>query len=346
MMDTRSIRWDVARRLRRCTRHLWLVALVGLVPTADAVEIRVAHALSDDSHVGRSLAKVAAQLAKESGGRLVLKPLGNGAAGNDQKAMQDVIDGKLEVFISSTSTMVPVYKPLSIWDTPFLFANRAEAHEVLDSKAGQRLLEGASSGGMIGLAYWELGFRNVTNNLHPVTRLEHFQGLRLRTMPSELAIATFSRLGADAKPLPFPQLHDALATGTFDGQENPLPTIVSAKLHEVQKYLTFTKHLYGAYGVMASKKWWDGLSESDQALVRKAFWDARVFQRAQSQRATDEAIATTKTAGVKMSELEPGERWRIARRLETVIAPISKNVGMTLWIDVNNELNRVREAAR
>ena len=182
MMGTRSIVPDIARRVRRCARSLWLVALAGFVPTADAVEIRVAHALSDDSHVGRSLAKVAAQLAKDSGGRLVLKPLGNGAAGNDQKAMQDVIDGKLEIFISSTSTMVPVYKPLAIWDTPFLFANRAEAHEVLDSKAGQRLLEGASSGGLVGLAYWELGFRNVTNNLHPLTRLEHFEGLRLRTM--------------------------------------------------------------------------------------------------------------------------------------------------------------------
>lgn len=340
--NTLEIVCKAASTLRRFLPLFGLMASLAAVQAVGAAEIRVAHALSDDSHVGRALAKAAERIAKESGGRLVLKPIGSGAAGNDQKVMQDVIDGKLEVFISSTSTIVPVYKPLAILDTPFLFSNREEAHALLDGSIGQELLEGVSSGGLMGLSFWELGFRNLTNNRRPVTQLAHLKGMKLRTMPSELAISTFQRLGADAKPLPFPQLRPALESGDFDGQENPLPTIVSAKLHEVQKYLTITKHLYGIYGVMASKKWWDTLSTADQALVRDALAEARQFQRAESQRATDEALKVIQDAGVKVADLDVGERVLIERRLERVIVPIAEQVGLTFWIGMTTELSRIR----
>lgn len=327
--------------------HPWLRALcfcaaAAITQGALAAEIRVGHALSDDSHVGRALAQAGQRIASESGGRFTLKAIGNGAAGNDQKLMQDAIDGNIEIFISSTSTIVPAYKPLAILDTPFLFATREEAHAVLDGKVGQELLAGVSNGGLVGLSFWELGFRNLTNNVRPVTRLSDLQGMKLRTMPTELAISTFKRLGADAKPLPFPQLRPALESGAFDGQENPLPTIVSAKLHQVQKYLTITKHLYGIYGVMASKKWWDTLNKADRTLISTALNDARIYQRAESQRATDEALKAMKDAGVKVSELELGERLLIERRLERVIAPIAHDAGMNLWISMADELGHVR----
>lgn len=327
------------RRLLCC-----LVACVQPVfaQTSAPIEIRVAHALSDDSHVGRAIATAGNRIKRDSGGRLVVKGLGNSVAGSDTKAMQDTVAGTLEIFVSSTTTIVPQHKPLAIWDTPFLFANREEAHAVLDSKVGQSLLEGVSAGGLVGLAYWELGFRNLTNNLRPVTRVEDFTNIRLRTMPSEVAINTFRRLGVDAKPLPFPELRAALASNQFDGQENPYPTIVSARLHEVQKYLTVTNHLYSPYGVMASKKWWETLSDADRKLVRDAFAEARVFQREEARKASDAALATIKSAGVKVSELDAGERWRISKRLEYVVAQIAGNVGIQYWIEVTQALNEVR----
>jgi tripartite ATP-independent transporter DctP family solute receptor len=327
-------------------RTLCLALLMAVTQGVSALDIRVAHALTDDSHVGRALVKAGEQLAAGSQGRLVLKPIGKGAAGNDQKAMQDVIDGKLEIFISSTSTIVPVNKPFAILDTPFLFAQREEAHALLDGNIGEELLSSASSSGLVGLAFWELGFRNLSNNVRPVTRMEHLEGLRLRTMPSELAISTFRRLGADAKPLAFPLLYKALADGSFDGQENPLPTIVSANLHKVQKYLTLTRHLYGAYAVMASKKWWDGLPAADQALIRKAFRDTRAFQRQESQLATELALRTIKDAKVQVSELDTGERWRMEHKLERVIAPIAAESGLVLWISTSNELSKIRTAQK
>jgi len=310
------------------------------------VVIRVAQGLSEDSHLGRAVTLFAERVARDSAGRLTVKPIHNGQAGTDPKAMQDAIEGKLEIFVGSTTTIVPAYKPLAIWDTPFLFANYAEAHAVLDSKVGQSLLQGVSESGLVGLAYWENGFRNMTNNLRPVTRVEDFAGIRLRTMPSEAAINTFNRLGVDAKPLQFAEVRAALQNGTFDGQENPYPTIVSAKIHEVQKYLTVTNHMYTPYGVMASRKWWLTLTAADQKIIRDAAWDTRLFQREESRKAADAALVSIKASGVKVDELAIGERSRISHRLEKVNAVVAANVGLPLWIETHNQIYMYRSRAK
>ena len=141
-------------------------------------------------------------------------------------------------------------------------------------------------------------------------------------------------------------LRAGVVAGAFDGQENPLPTIVSANLHQVQKYLTISKHLYGIYGVMASKKWWDTLSKADRTIIGNALAEARLFQRAESQRATDEALKIIKDAGVKVSELEIGERLLIERRLERVVAPIAQEAGFNLWVSMADELGRIRSKSK
>jgi TRAP-type transport system periplasmic protein len=321
---------------------LLLASSSAFAQTEVPVTIRVGHVLSDDSHLGRAVAVAAERIKRDSRGRLVVQHMSGGAAGNDQKAMKDAIEGNLEIFISGTSTMVPVHKPLAIWDTPYLFANHTEAYAMLDGEVGRMLLAGVAEGGLVGLAFWENGFRNMTNNVRPITRAEDFAGIRLRTMPSEVSIATFKRLGVDAKPLPFTELRAALRDGTFDGQENPYPTIVSGRIHEVQKYMTITNHVYNPFGVMASKKWWQTLSSADQKIIRDAFWDTREFQREESRKAAIAAMAEIKKSGVQISELAPGERNRISNRLNDVIARIAVNVGLPLWIKANDQLAAVR----
>jgi len=272
--------------------------------------------------------------------------MGKGVVGSDTKAMEAAIAGNVEIFIGSSNFVSAVYKPFAIWDTPFLFANHAEADAMLDGKVGRRLLDGVSESGLIGLAFWENGFRSMTNNVRSISRVEDFSGIRLRTMPSEVSINTFKRLEVDAKPLPFHELRAALQNNQFDGQENPLPTIVSARIHEVQKFLTITNHTYTPYGVMASKKWWNTLSPADQKIIRDAFWDTRIYQRRECRKASDAAMTVIKGSGVKVSELAVGERARIGKRLESVIAQIANNVGLVLWIELNNDLNDYRAQKR
>ena len=120
------------------------------------------------------------------------------------------------------------------------------------------------------MVYWENGFRNVTNSARPIEKFEDFNGIKLRVMPNPVFIDTFKRMGANAVPLPFSELFTALETKAVDGQENPYNTILSSKFYEVQKFLSVTNHVYSPWIVTASKRWWDGLSETEQGIIMAA----------------------------------------------------------------------------
>ena len=131
------------------------------------------------------------------------------------------------------------------------------------------LLKKLEAKGLVGLVYWENGFRNMTNSKRPIARAEDLQGIKLRVMQNQIALGVFNTLGANAVPMPFSELFTALETRTVDGQENPITTIQSSKFYEVQPYLTITRHVYTPWVVLASKKWWDKLSADEQQLIRR-----------------------------------------------------------------------------
>ena len=133
--------------------------------------------------------------------------------------------------------------------------------------------------GLVGLVYWENGFRNMTNSKRPITKLEDFDGIKLRVMQNNVYLDSFRKLGANAVPLPFPELFSALETKAVDGQENPYNTILSSKFFEVQKYLSVTNHVYSPWIMLASKKWWDQLSKAEQKVLLDAARASREFER-------------------------------------------------------------------
>src|SRR5262249_43311874 len=155
---------------------------------------------------------------------------------------------------------------MALWDTPFLFSNVTEADAVLDGPIGEKVMAKLQEKGLVGLVYWENGFRNLTNSKHPVNKLEDLNGIKLRVMQNNVFLDSFKTLGTNAVPLAFSELFTALETGTVDGQENPFNTILSSKFYEVQKYLTITNHVYSPWIVLASKKWWDQLSKAEQKV--------------------------------------------------------------------------------
>ena len=144
----------------------------------------------------------------------------------------------------------------------------------------------AGRGGLVGLAYWELGFRNVTNSKRPLAKLEDFSGLKLRVLQSPLFIDTFTALGANPVPMPFPEVYTALEQKVVDGQENPITVIVDSKFQEVQKYLSLTRHIYNPQAVIMSKKSWDKLNAAEQKIIQDAAREATAYQRQVSRRRT------------------------------------------------------------
>jgi len=234
-------------------------------------------------------------------------------------------------------------KEFAAYDFPFLFNSGKEADAVTDGPFGQKLMAKLEDKGLHGLGYWDLGFRNVTNSKRPITKADDIAGLKIRVIQSPIYIDMFAALGANATPLPFPELYSALEQKAVDGQENPNTTILSSKFAEVQKHITQTRHIYNPQALLVSKKTWDGMSAEEKKILTEASAEATVFQRQASRGAADSALDALKTAGMTVSELPPEEMARLRAKVKPVIDKYSASVGEATVKELMAEIAKVRK---
>ena len=173
---------------------------------------------------------------------------------------------------------------------------------MLDGKVGQSLLDKLGPFGVQGLAFLENGWRQVTNNRHPVRSVEDIKGLKIRTTPNPYHIQAFQLLGANPVPLAYAELYSALETGAVDAQEHPLPILWAGKFYEVQKYLTLTSHAYSPLFLVMNKPKFDSLPANYQAILIESAHDAAKYQRDLNAKQVAEIIAGVKEAGVEVIE--------------------------------------------
>jgi TRAP-type transport system periplasmic protein len=166
-----------------------------------------------------------------------------------------------------------------VLETPYVFLNTAQADKVLDGPVGKKFLDVLEPKGLIGLAFWENGFRELTNNTRPIKSPADLKGLKLRTQQNRLHMKYFGDLGANPTPLPFTEIYNALATKIVDGQENPYSLISTNKFYEQQKYVSQTDHVYSSVPVYFSKAKWAKLPADVQKLVRDTVYDLRLWER-------------------------------------------------------------------
>ena len=304
--------------------------------------IRFGYGLNEQSNQGRAVKLFAEQVEKASGGKMKVRAIGAAALGPDTQMQQALIGGAQEMMVGSTATLVGITKEMALWDTPFLINNGKEADALLDGPVGQKVIAKLPEKGLVGLVYWENGFRNLTNSKRPVTKLEDLDGIKLRVMQNNVFLDSFKTLGANAVPMPFSELFSALETKTVDGQENPFNTILSSKFFEVQKYLSVTNHVYSPWIVLVSKKWWDGLSKDEQKVLMDAAQASRDFERKDTREEAGKALADLKAKGMQINELSPAESARMRDKLTRVNASIAANVGMDLWNETQAELSKIR----
>lgn len=291
---------------------------------------------------GRGVAKFA-ELAKEkSGGKFNVRGFPGGQLGGDLQTVSALQGGTIDMTVLNAGLLVGLDKRFAVLDFPFLFAEPKEADAIVDGPIGGKLHAGLVEKGLIGLGYWELGFRNVTNSKRPITKIEDFKGLKLRVLQSPLFIDLFNTLGANSVPLPFPELYSALEQKVVDGQENPVTTILGAKFNEVQKYISETRHIYNAQSVLISKKTWDALSGDEKKIVAESIKEATAYQRQTSRAAMDSALASLKAAGMEHNSLSPAELNRIREAVKPVLAKFGQEAGADFVAEVNAELAKLR----
>ena len=304
--------------------------------------IRFGYGLNEQSTQGRAAKVFAEAVEKASGGKMKVRAIGAAALGPDNQMQQALIGGAQEMMVGSTATLVGITKEMALWDTPFLISNVKEADTLLDGPIGDKIKDKLQEKGLVGLFYWENGFRNLTNSKRPVTKVEDMDGIKLRVMQNNVFLNSFKTLGANAIPMAFSELFGALETKTVDGQENPYNTILSSKFYEVQKYLTVTNHVYSPWIVLVSKKWWDQLSKDEQKVLNDAAKASRDYERKDTREEASKAMAELKAKGMLVNELSPVEAERMRSKLTSVYAQIATEVGMDTWNATQAELARMR----
>ena len=305
--------------------------------------IRFGYGLNEQSNQGRAVKLFAEEVEKASGGKMKVRAFGAASLGPDTQMQQALIGGAQEMMVGSTATLVGITKEMALWDTPFLFNNAKEADAVLDGPVGQKVMDKLQEKGLVGLVYWENGFRNLTNSKRPIAKAEDLDGIKLRVMQNNVYLESFKLLGANAVPLPFSELFSALETHTVDGQENPYNTILSSKFYEVQKYVSVTNHVYSPWIVLASKKWWDGLSKDEQKVLLEAARASRDFERKDTREEGAKALADLKAKGMQVNEVPPAEVAKMRTKLAQVNEGIASNVGGDLWKETQGALSALRK---
>jgi TRAP-type transport system periplasmic protein len=297
-----------------------------------------------DHPLGLGAQKFAELVGKKSGGKMKVTVYPGGSLGGDIQTVSALQGGTIDFMTITAGLLVGVAKPFGVYDLPYLFNDVREADAIVDGPLGRKLQALLPEKGLIGLGYWDLGFRNVTNSKRPITKVEDFQGLKLRTLQAPIFIDMFSALGANPAPLPFTELYSALEQRVVDGQENPVAVIAFAKFNEVQKYLSLTRHTYGAQSFMISKKTWDKLSPEAQKVITDAAAETKVYQRQISRELNEKELEGLKAKGMQINELAPQEVARMREKLQPVVAKYSPQFGEPLINELYGELAKLRAA--
>jgi len=230
-----------------------------------------------------SAQNIAAEKFKElieqrSDGKIQVKIHHSASLGNETEILQQIQMGSVQMGVI-TDGPFDTFDPLvRVINYPFLFKDNAQADTILDGPIGKEILTSLESVGFKGLAFSENGFRDLSNNKRAVKTPADVVGLKIRVMQSPLHQAIWLALGANPTPMPWP-IYTELEQGVIDGQENPLWVFEVYKMYEVQKYASVTRHVYSAHIDVASLGWWKKLDAKSQDMIRKAMYEAAVYQR-------------------------------------------------------------------
>jgi tripartite ATP-independent transporter DctP family solute receptor len=279
-------------------------------PAGAQTIVRVSHPTPATSHYGAGTQAFCADLEKRTTGRFKCQIQ---AGANDERASIEAVQlGTLDATNTSTGPVSNFVPEVGIVDIPFLFRDYDHARRVLDGPIGQEILAKFPSKGIIALAWTENGFRHLTNSRRAVVKPDDVKGLKVRTMQNPVHIQAFQSIGVQPTPMAFSELFTSLQQGVVDGQENPIPVILSSKFSQVQKHLSLTGHVYSPSLLLMSPKLWNSLSEADKTNFREA---AKAGSAAQRKKVNDDesaGIAQLRSEGMEVVTSVDGQAFRNA----------------------------------
>ena len=231
---------------------------------------------------------------------------------------------------TSASPLTGLVPEFNVFDLPFIVTSEKAADAIYDGPVGAKLAAALESKGIKLLAYYENGFRQLTNSVREVKAPADMKGLKIRTMQNPIHLEAFRAMGANPTPMPFSEVFTALQQKTIDGQENPIPTIWLSKFYEVQKYVSLTGHVYGPHIVLINKKLFDSFPAEDQKIIAAAAQESAIYQRTINRKMNSDFVAELKKAGITVTELTPEQKKAFQDTVAPVYATWEPKIGKAL----------------
>jgi len=268
-----------------------------LTAQAAPIIIKFSHVVANETPKGQA-ANYFKKLAEErTKGRVKVEVYPNSQLFKDKEEMEALQMGSVQMLAPSLAKFAPLgLKEFELFDLPFIFDDYAELHKVTQGPVGAKLLKKLETKGLIGLAYWDNGFKVMSAN-KPLKKPEDMRGVKMRIQSSKVLDSQMRSVGAIPQVLAFSEVYQALQTGVVDGTENPPSNLYTQKMHEVQKYVTMTNHGYLGYAVLVNKKFWMGLPADIRAALESSMKDATAYANNVAKKDNDEAMAGVKKSG-------------------------------------------------
>ena len=319
-----------------------LTSLMLLAPVsawADApIVIKFSHVVAKDTPKGKAAERFKELAETATKGRVKIELYPNSTLYKDKEELEALQLGAVQMLAPSLAKFGPLgIKEFELFDLPYIFPDKAALDRVTDGPIGRDLLKKLEPKGLLGLAFWDNGFKMMSSN-RPMHTPADMKGLKLRIQASKVLDAQMRALGANPQVMAFSEVYQALQTGVVDGAENPPSTLYTQKMHEVQKHLTATNHGYIGYAVIVNKKFWDKLPADLRAQLETAMKEATKYADTIAQQENDQALEAVKKSGKTLvytpTEKEKAE-WRAA--LLPVHKTMEERIGKELINAVNKE---------
>jgi C4-dicarboxylate-binding protein DctP len=312
-----------------------LIAAPGAALAQQPILIKFSHVVAPNTPKGKGAEKFKELAEKYTSGKVKVEVYPNSTLYKDKEELEALQLGAVQMLAPSNSKFGPMgIKDFEVFDLPFLLPNLASLRKVTEGPIGQKMLQLLDAKGMVGLAYWDNGFKQMTAN-KPLRMPADYKGLKFRIQSSKVLEAQFRLLGATPQVMAFSEVYQALQTGVVDGQENTPSNIYTQKMHEVQKYTTLTNHGYIGYVVVTNKKFWEGLPADVRGNLDKAMKESTAYANKISASENEDALAEIKKSG-KTEILIPtaAEMAAMQKAMDPLYEDMGKRVGKQLIDDV------------
>ena len=317
-----------------------IFAAPGAVLAQAPIIIKFSHVVAPNTPKGKGADKFKELAEKYTNGKVKVEVYPNSTLYKDKEELEALQLGAVQMLAPSNSKFGPMgIKEFEVFDLPFIIPNLNALRKVTEGPIGEKMLKQLEPKGMIGLAYWDNGFKQMSAN--KALRLpEDYKGLKFRIQSSKVLEAQFRSLGATPQVMAFSEVYQALQTGVVDGQENTPSNMYTQKMHEVQKYTTLTNHGYIGYVVVVNKKFWDDLPGDVRTNLNKAMKEATAYANTTSAQENDEALEDIKKSG-KTQLITPtaAEMAAMRKAMEPIYEDMGKRVGKQLIDDVVKAVN-------